>query len=327
MASVVVVLRVAASPASPSVGYAAPRPGRGRGLGTGPRDEDRPGPRGRGYPRVQHRQLAPLPVTDGRGLIQLEIEGAGMSAGSATSPPPAIHKEWLPAADRVLELIASRGEKSASTAVRPRRVRSCPLSEHTPSARGCADAPQTGPGRTARPFAAAPRREYRAVPTAPETTPSHHDDAAGGPSVAPGGRGERADRVRVPRFGSAPGRRLGARFLGRPGAAKRPPRGRRLEPGNIDGDPGKPEPPSAAREWAAAPHDSRKLTVRQVVASRLPQVGEKVNRTGESAKGGGINRGRRGDSFQIEERGADAAGAPYEARKRAMWRPAFSFLG
>jgi hypothetical protein len=59
---------------------------------------------------------------------------------------------------------------------------------------------------------------------------------------------------------------------------------------NVDGDPGSPEPPSAAREWAAAPQNSRGLTLREVLPPRLPQVGEKVNRRGESLKGGGINR-------------------------------------
>ena len=44
---------------------------------------------------------------------------------------------------------------------------------------------------------------------------------------------------------------------------------------DVDGDPGKPEPPSAAREWAAAPHDSRKLTLREVLPRRLPLLGEK----------------------------------------------------
>ena len=82
------------------------------------------------------------------------------------------------------------------------------------------------------------------------------------------------------------------------------------------GDPGNgAEPPSAAREWAAAPHDSRKLTVRQVVASRLPQVGEKVNRTGESAKGGGINRAARGRLLPDRTNGAPMRRAPPTRRE------------
>jgi hypothetical protein len=105
----------------------------------------------------------PLPVTDGRGLIQLEIQGAGMSAGSATSPPPAIHKEWPPAADRVVELIASRAEQAglrpyvlvASDHVLFQDTRlqlAAALTLHR----------RVQIGRLG-PFVANPRREYRAV--------------------------------------------------------------------------------------------------------------------------------------------------------------------
>ena len=96
-----------------------------------------------------------------------------------------------------------------------------------------------------------------------------------------------------------------------PAAAKR-----EQAPGNIDGDPGNPEPPSAAREWAAAPHDSRKLTWTGRVAP-TPGGGESEPK-GESLKGGGINRGARGRLLPDRRTGRRCGGRPYEARKRAM---------
>jgi 4-amino-4-deoxy-L-arabinose transferase-like glycosyltransferase len=105
----------------------------------------------------------PLPVTDGRGLIQLEILGAGMSAGSATSPPPAIQKEWLPAADRVVELITSR---SAERGLRPYvLVASDHVLFHNTRLQLAAALTLHRRVQVGRlgPFAAAERREYRAV--------------------------------------------------------------------------------------------------------------------------------------------------------------------
>jgi hypothetical protein len=40
--------------------------------------------------------LGQVEVTDGRGIIQTEIVGAGYDIGRATEPPPAMHRRWLP---------------------------------------------------------------------------------------------------------------------------------------------------------------------------------------------------------------------------------------
>jgi hypothetical protein len=41
-------------------------------------------------------------VTDGRGVTQRELVGAGYDIGSVTHPPPAIHRRWLPLAREVV---------------------------------------------------------------------------------------------------------------------------------------------------------------------------------------------------------------------------------
>ncbi len=42
--------------------------------------------------------LGSVPVSDGRGLIRLEVEGAGYDIGSPTQRLPALHRDWLPTA-------------------------------------------------------------------------------------------------------------------------------------------------------------------------------------------------------------------------------------
>jgi hypothetical protein len=46
--------------------------------------------------KVSVPSLGRVPVTDGRGIIQVEIEGDGYDIGRVTQPLPAMHREWLP---------------------------------------------------------------------------------------------------------------------------------------------------------------------------------------------------------------------------------------
>jgi 4-amino-4-deoxy-L-arabinose transferase-like glycosyltransferase len=58
--------------------------------------------------------LGRVVVTDGRGLIQREVQGDGYSVGPVTQPLPAMHRRWLPLAREVmgwsLRRAAQRGE-------------------------------------------------------------------------------------------------------------------------------------------------------------------------------------------------------------------------
>lgn len=46
--------------------------------------------------------LGDVPVTDGRGIIQLEVAGGGYDIGKVTEPLPALHRKWLPVAREVI---------------------------------------------------------------------------------------------------------------------------------------------------------------------------------------------------------------------------------
>jgi len=46
--------------------------------------------------------LGDVPVTDGRGIIQLEVAGGGYDIGKVTEPLPALHRRWLPVAREVI---------------------------------------------------------------------------------------------------------------------------------------------------------------------------------------------------------------------------------
>lgn len=55
--------------------------------------------------------LGPVPVTDGRGLIQREVAGAGYEIEPITRPLPAVHREWLPFARDVVGWSLRRAEE------------------------------------------------------------------------------------------------------------------------------------------------------------------------------------------------------------------------
>jgi 4-amino-4-deoxy-L-arabinose transferase-like glycosyltransferase len=55
--------------------------------------------------------LGSVPVTDGRGIIQREFEGAGYDIGPVTQPLPAMHHEWLPLARDVVGWSLRRAEQ------------------------------------------------------------------------------------------------------------------------------------------------------------------------------------------------------------------------
>jgi hypothetical protein len=55
--------------------------------------------------------LGRVEVTDGRGIIQTEIVGAGYDIGRATEPPPAMHRRWLPLARDVVGWSMARAER------------------------------------------------------------------------------------------------------------------------------------------------------------------------------------------------------------------------
>jgi 4-amino-4-deoxy-L-arabinose transferase-like glycosyltransferase len=48
-----------------------------------------------------------VPVTDGRGLIQLEVAGSGYPIGHPADPMPAVEREWLPLERRVAKTMVS----------------------------------------------------------------------------------------------------------------------------------------------------------------------------------------------------------------------------
>jgi hypothetical protein len=52
--------------------------------------------------RVSVPGLGLLPVTDGRGIIQVEVAGGGYDIGPVTHPLPALHRRWLPLARDVV---------------------------------------------------------------------------------------------------------------------------------------------------------------------------------------------------------------------------------
>jgi hypothetical protein len=56
--------------------------------------------------------LGSVMVTDGRGIIQTEVKGAGYDIGSVTQPLPALHRRWLPLARDVDTWSLHRAERS-----------------------------------------------------------------------------------------------------------------------------------------------------------------------------------------------------------------------
>jgi len=54
--------------------------------------------------------LGPVVVTDGSGLIQRELAGAGYDVEPLTDPPPTMHREWLPLARDVIGWSLRRAE-------------------------------------------------------------------------------------------------------------------------------------------------------------------------------------------------------------------------
>jgi hypothetical protein len=65
---------------------------------------------------VTMRVLGRVPLTDGRGIIQEEVEGAGYPIGNPTQPLPSFHGRWLSVADSVTTVVLAR---AASTRVAP----------------------------------------------------------------------------------------------------------------------------------------------------------------------------------------------------------------
>jgi 4-amino-4-deoxy-L-arabinose transferase-like glycosyltransferase len=55
--------------------------------------------------------LGSVIVTDGRGIIQTEVESAGYEIGPVTHPLPAMHRRWLPFARNVLAWSMQRAER------------------------------------------------------------------------------------------------------------------------------------------------------------------------------------------------------------------------
>lgn len=54
--------------------------------------------------------LGETPVSDGRGIVEIEVEDAGYPAGSATEPMPQLQKEWLPFAGDVATWVTDYSE-------------------------------------------------------------------------------------------------------------------------------------------------------------------------------------------------------------------------
>jgi hypothetical protein len=52
--------------------------------------------------------LGRVPLTDGRGIIQEEVEGAGYPIGNPTEPLPSFHRRWLSVADSVTTVVLAR---------------------------------------------------------------------------------------------------------------------------------------------------------------------------------------------------------------------------
>ena len=55
--------------------------------------------------------LGRVVVTDGRGIIQAEVQGDGYEIGRVTEPLPAMHREWLPLARDVVDWSLRRAER------------------------------------------------------------------------------------------------------------------------------------------------------------------------------------------------------------------------
>jgi 4-amino-4-deoxy-L-arabinose transferase-like glycosyltransferase len=55
--------------------------------------------------------LGRVPVTDGRGIIQREVQGDGYAIGAVTDPLPEIHRRWLPLAREIVEQSLLRAEQ------------------------------------------------------------------------------------------------------------------------------------------------------------------------------------------------------------------------
>jgi 4-amino-4-deoxy-L-arabinose transferase-like glycosyltransferase len=64
-----------------------------------------------GDPRtVDLPALGEKTVTDGRGIVELEVAAAGYPAGSATEPMPPLQREWLPFAGRLARWVTAYSE-------------------------------------------------------------------------------------------------------------------------------------------------------------------------------------------------------------------------
>ncbi|HEX5593296.1 MAG TPA: glycosyltransferase family 39 protein [Solirubrobacterales bacterium] len=55
--------------------------------------------------------LGETPVSDGRGIVEAEVEGAGYPAGSPTEPMPQLQKEWLPFAGDLAAWVTRYSER------------------------------------------------------------------------------------------------------------------------------------------------------------------------------------------------------------------------
>jgi hypothetical protein len=60
-------------------------------------------------------RFGPRPLTDGRGIIQLEVAGDGYAIGPVTQPLPAMHRKWLPLARDVVGWSLRRAEQRGET--------------------------------------------------------------------------------------------------------------------------------------------------------------------------------------------------------------------
>jgi hypothetical protein len=55
--------------------------------------------------------LGETPVSDGRGIVEIEVEDAGYPAGSPTEPMPRLQKEWLPFAGELAAWVTAYSER------------------------------------------------------------------------------------------------------------------------------------------------------------------------------------------------------------------------
>jgi hypothetical protein len=61
---------------------------------------------------VTMRVLGRVPLTDGRGIIQEEVEGSGYPIGNPTRPLPSFHGRWLSVADSVTGVVMARAART-----------------------------------------------------------------------------------------------------------------------------------------------------------------------------------------------------------------------